>query len=562
MKSKFFKFLTLSAVFCGAFIFSSCQNILGYSVVLWNLDEYNIADGTIVPVYIKSNISQVYVIEVPVNSATSSLNSADFSSSGSSSVKSALLTSSGNSSTTSASSFAQASVSATSAKVSSPQASVSATPAKVSSAQASVSATPATSFSAQAALSATSATAQATLSSQSSKSAQKSAKQKKSKPLTQKVEVPLWKLTEPESKSKAQKRAASLSEYQGKYASCVLDGLPIRQDKVNTSKQVYRLRKGEIIRTLYEGNGAIPTNGKSNLEGKWLRVLTSTGVQGWCFSYNLRLFAMNADGTYGEGAAEANIQEKDSVLEQFLATKWYPDFYNSMVNSKNIDLENMKTEFGFDTGFSSGTVSLVLPKFSVSYKFNGTSKVDDGVYKFDDTPIQVSVHSEKSIAVQYTDERGMPRTYNFISLPEDVNIQDLISDEISRRQELYDSIRRNGPLYKSSYYGTINFETENNFRWTNFSRLVPSVIERNATSNGTVSIQYSLPNTLKKDWNGVLTLKFDGMEKEINFLYKQESNGLRLAVANVTLGRNETTGRRTYQVSLPVNSLVLFFQKN
>lgn len=520
MKSKFFKFLTLSAVFCGAFIFSSCQNILGYSVVLWNLDEYNIADGTIVPVYIKSNISQVYVIEVPVKSATSSLNSADFTSSGTSSVKSALLTSSGNSSTTSASSFAQASVSATSA------------------------------------------TAQATSSSQSAKSAQKSAKQKKSKPLTQKVEVPLWKLTEPESKSKAQKRAASLSEYQGKYASCVLDGLPIRQDKVNTSKQVYRLRKGEIIRTLYEGNGAIPTNGKSNLEGKWLRVLTSTGVQGWCFSYNLRLFAMNADGTYGEGAAEANIQEKDSVLEQFLATKWYPDFYNSMVNSKNIDLENMKTEFGFDTGFSSGTVSLVLPKFSVSYKFNGTSKVDDGVYKFDDTPIQVSVHSEKSIAVQYTDERGMPRTYNFISLPEDVNIQDLISDEISRRQELYDSIRRNGPLYKSSYYGTINFETENNFRWTNFSRLVPSVIERNATSNGTVSIQYSLPNTLKKDWNGVLTLKFDGMEKEINFLYKQESNGLRLAVANVTLGRNETTGRRTYQVSLPVNSLVLFFQKN
>lgn len=506
MKSKFFKFLTLSAVFCGAFIFSSCQSILGYSVVLWNLDEYEISDGTIVPVYIKSNISQVYVIEVPVKSvhssgtsSSSSVSGADFSASDSAAAD---LTSSSRA-------------------------------GAVSSAQV------------------------ASFGTSVAKNSKKSAKK-----LTQKVEVPLWKLTEPESKSKAKKHAASLSEYQGKYASCVLDGLPIRQDKVNTSKQVYRLRKGEIIRTLYEGNGAIPTNGKSNLEGKWLRVLTSTGVQGWCFSYNLRLFAMNADGSYGEGAAEANIQEKDSVLEQFLATKWYPDFYNSMVNTKNIDLENMKLEYGFDTGFSSGTVSLVLPKFSVSYKFNGTSKVDNGVYKFDDTQIQVSVHSEKSIVVQYTDERGMPRSYNFISLPEDVNIQDLISAELSKRQELYDSIRRSGPVYKSSYYGTINFETENNFRWTGYSRLVPSVIERNASSNGTVNIQYSLPNNLKKDWNGVLTLKFDGMEKEINFLYKQESNGLRFTVANVTSGINETTGRRTYQVSLPVNSLVLFFQKN
>lgn len=35
---------------------------MGYSVVLWNIPEQNIQSGDIVPVYIKSNISHVYVI--------------------------------------------------------------------------------------------------------------------------------------------------------------------------------------------------------------------------------------------------------------------------------------------------------------------------------------------------------------------------------------------------------------------------------------------------------------------------------------------------------------------
>ena len=43
----------------------SCSKIMGYSVVLWSIPETTIQDGQIVPVYIKSNISQVYVIENP-----------------------------------------------------------------------------------------------------------------------------------------------------------------------------------------------------------------------------------------------------------------------------------------------------------------------------------------------------------------------------------------------------------------------------------------------------------------------------------------------------------------
>ena len=44
-------------------ILTSCSDkIMGYSVVLWKIPEQQIKSGDIVPVYIKSNISHVYVI--------------------------------------------------------------------------------------------------------------------------------------------------------------------------------------------------------------------------------------------------------------------------------------------------------------------------------------------------------------------------------------------------------------------------------------------------------------------------------------------------------------------
>ena len=147
-------------------VFTSCGT-LGYSVVLWNNTEHHLQDGQIVKVFIRSNISHVYVIELDDG---------------------------------------------------------------------------------------------------------------------KRVEIPLWQLTEPTSKGKAKKQAARFGEYEHTYASVKLDGLPIRAEAVNTSKQVYRLREKEVIRILYKGKGQAVTNGRGNMEGEWLRVLTNGGTQGWCFS--------------------------------------------------------------------------------------------------------------------------------------------------------------------------------------------------------------------------------------------------------------------------------------
>ena len=78
---------------------------------------------------------------------------------------------------------------------------------------------------------------------------------------THKVEIPLWQISEPQSKSKTEKLADRYSNYEHTYANVKLDGLPVRSGTENGSKQVYRLRKNEVIRVLYQGKGVKPTNG-------------------------------------------------------------------------------------------------------------------------------------------------------------------------------------------------------------------------------------------------------------------------------------------------------------
>ena len=97
--------------------------------------------------------------------------------------------------------------------------------------------------------------------------------------------------------------------------------------------------------------------------------------------------------------------------------------------------------------------------------------------------------------------------------------------------------------------------------WSGFNKLVPSVIPAGAKGNGEVELKYFVPAELKSSWDGILTFRFDGTEKEVNFFYKKEDNGIRFTPGNVSKRYDAKTGRNISSVSLPQNSMVLFFQR-
>jgi hypothetical protein len=427
----------LFPVFIAGFLLSSCSGVMGYGVLLWSLPEKNLSDGDIVPVYILSNINNVYVIGIPGTNT--------------------------------------------------------------------------------------------------------------------KMEVPLWQITSPVSKKRAVNKQSFYAEYQHKYAKVLHDGLPIRSEPVNTSKQEYRLRNDEIIKVLYKGQGQSPMTGDSAIEGDWLKVMASDGTTGWCFSYSLKLFDEREQGVAVEEVTKTN----DVLLDTVLAKRWWPETYGPLIANNRINLEVIKSEYGFDTGSVSGQIRLNMPEPQVNIvaPFSGVTNVNANVYKFTDAPFIMTIRSENVIVIQYMDEKGMPTSYTLIALSE--NVDTVLQEEQERRLSVYNTIVAFGPEFKSTNYGTLNFLDDNKFTWNGYSKLVTSkVIASGTNGQGQVEVKYFTSKALSVQFDGILSFTFQNSNNEVNFLYKIESDGLRLeSFASYRLNEGVVSSRDN-------NPLVMFFARS
>ena len=431
------RFCIFSVLFLIINLFISCSGgIVGYSVVLWNFPENGILDGEIVPVYIKSNISQVYVIGTENG----------------------------------------------------------------------------------------------------------------------KTELPLWALTSPESKRKAEKTFQKYADYNHTFATVALDGLPMRAEPVNTSKQVYRLRQDEIVKILFKGQGQAPMSGKKALEGDWLRVLTKDGTQGWCFSYNLRQFKIDKDGN---PIIENVLEEENTRNEEFealLQQKWYPDSYKGMLKAGRINIEKLNPEYYFTFDAENQKIYFAMPGIYNLWDYTGAEKNKDGSISLLQIPVKITIKNRSFIVVRYTGEDGKPEDFNLVPIDED--LYSIIENEKNRRETEFLEIFNFGPSFKSSSYGTLSLLENHLFRWTNTKLLVnQALISKNARNSGTVEIKYFISRQLSSAFDGVLTFTFDGMTSEVNFLYKIEEQGLRLEDATrATINNNMVVSRST-------SPLVIFFSK-
>lgn len=405
------KFLVALFAFFTLLLTGCSEKIMGYSVVLWNIDlpEHKIPSGAVVPVYIKSNISHVYVIEAENG---------------------------------------------------------------------------------------------------------------------EKIEVPLWQLTEPVKRKQIDSVSQKYAETAATYASVKLDGLPSRADPVNTAKQVYRLRKGEVIKILYKGKGVAPMAGKKPLEGDWYRILMKDGTQGWCFSYNLAMFQMSEDGSIIGGESLVEEEVEDSRFEGIVSRVWYPDYYKTLIDSSNIDLTRLVPNYKFTIDVENEKVSLNTSSIHENWKYEGYVKSDENEFTLKNIPVIIIYRRADFIVVRYTNETGKPQDLNLVAISEDIS--EIVTAERERRKQTYSEIVSKGPVFASSNYGTLTLSDDGSFKWTGFKLLVPSVIPAGTKNVGTASIKYSVGKSLKSNYDGVLTLKFDGYNQEVNFLYKVGEGILRL----------------------------------
>lgn len=368
----------------------------------------------------------------------------------------------------------------------------------------------------------------------------------------QKIEIPLWQLTEPVKKSKLSAIKEKYQENARTYANVKTDGLPCRAEPVNTAKQVYRLRKGEIIKILYKGNGQSPMTGGKPLPGEWYKILTDNGTTGWCFSYNLDLFETDDNGNRIGGNDFVDEVQEDEIYKLIVSNVWYPEEFRSLIDSEDIDLSKIHPSYRFTIDEENKKVSLNTQKIHESWIYEGYSKIDDREYELKNISIKIIYRKADYIVVRYTDETGKPQDLNFVTIKEDLN--EIISKEKQRRSEELMNLWYKGP-YSSQSYGKLSFTEDNLFKWTGFKLLVPSVIPAGSKNNGSAQIKYSVSKTLKKDYDGIVTFTFEGSSQEISFLYKMDDGGLKLEdTIGASFKGNQITSRG-------VSPVIIFFKR-
>jgi hypothetical protein len=415
----------VAAVFAASALltFASCDRIIGWGVLLWSAEDPEIPSGTVLPVYVRSNIEQAYVVGIPkvYQKAGTDLN---------------------------------------------------------------------------------------------------------------KFEIPLAQLRMMGKRRAAEAWAESFSGYARIYAENLQDGLPIRETPDNSSRRVYRLKEGQIIKILemVSGNPAISTTGDP-LPGDWYKVLTGDGNTGYCFSYRLRFF--EHQGGALNAAALVATETEDAALEKVLAQKWYPESYGTMVNSGQIDIDEFANRYQFIVGQDTGLARIYLSSLDRTFSYTAIRRDRALSWHFEGTTLQMTQRRENLLAVQFVDDAGAQRTFLFVTLS--ASPEDIAAQETERRETLFRVLFDAGPVFTSSNYGTLTFTPAGRFVWQGNSLLTPNIIPAATLNSGAVEMRLFLAPALSTAYSGAFTLRFDGAGRggaQVNFLYILEEQGLRIEYVN------------------------------
>jgi hypothetical protein len=343
-----------------------------------------------------------------------------------------------------------------------------------------------------------------------------------------KIEIPLSKLELVGGRSAAEKRAGEFSEYALIYAETLQDGLPIRDAPDNGARRVYRLRAGEVIKIikLVEGIPAISATGDP-LPGEWFRVLTEDGTSGYCFSYRLRLFDYTA-GPLNSTPAQAE-DARDPELESVLSKIWVAEIYGEMLESGNIDIDAFSKHWGFSTGEDTGVANVFLPDADLSFPYNSIRSEGGNSWRFEGAMLSMRLRSPTTLAVQFAESgdaasNSIRRTALFVNIP--TLLDDVIVQEETRRETLFNSLYMEGPIFSSVSYGRLYLSNERDFLWEGFERLIPSIIPAAVLGRGKIEMRLFLPANLAAQYDGAVTFKFksiNGQDIPVNFFYTIDS---------------------------------------
>lgn len=355
-------------------------------------------------------------------------------------------------------------------------------------------------------------------------------------------EFPKWRIQVFETKEKATKAANTFIEFKTIFARNLKDGLLIRSKEDAASLRVYKMKKNQNIKII--GRSATMAE-VGQYTGYWYKVLTADGIAGYCFDHYLDIYDSSVP-------PEKQINPAQKLLDTAFKKNYHPQNFISMIKNSTIILSSFKPQIGLFPDPVNKTVTVTTPSYSLRYTWSKPILIDKRSFETGDNGLLVSVISDTHVSVSYH-YKGQKVTSEYYVIE---NMEDIISNEMDRRQILYEALEGKGAAYDSAAYGTINFLNNRIFIWTNYSRLVPQIIPADAGNRGKVYFDNFISPDLHLKNTSILTFTFDSgsNNKTIYFLYTLAEGKLKLTLIPESYVQKHLVTR------LPTSPLILSFQ--
>jgi hypothetical protein len=356
-------------------------------------------------------------------------------------------------------------------------------------------------------------------------------------------EIAVWRIRFFPNENDAKAFAEGFESVKDLYATANRNALPIREKADRLSRQVYRLRQNETMKVLALSTSPSDENG---LQGYWYTVLTEEGVAGFCFNYYLTLY--NAKTNTIITTSQDASQE---AIAAILTNSWRPDFFRDMAATGRIDLVRFRSAYGVFFDEEPRQLRIVLPNASVSVPFSRVRKASGDTYLAEGSDVQMQLRAGQTELVVSYSQNSNRRTSTFTAFKDD--IEEIITREKERRQNTLLAFLRSGTTLRSDAYGEISITEEGAFSWTGYGRLVPTLIPAAAQGHGNVEFSIFTSGEAQNAYGGVITFRFDGTNRAVNFFYRFTEQGTQLIHIPPETIEENTVRRR------PMNPLVLFF---
>jgi hypothetical protein len=320
----------------------------------------------------------------------------------------------------------------------------------------------------------------------------------------------------------AERFHSAYEEYFDLFARSKIDGLLVRQKPSQTSRQVYRLRKGEKVKVVLAEDSEKRVEGRM---GTWYLVVTEDGYQGYSFGPYLYFHSR------GEEISKYREQDKEgALLEQLCGTVWRPAYMQQGLEKERINLERLDPRIGLFPDKDARSLKLRTKEFRRSYSLHAqdTARAGDRTLRIENGALTLEFISSDALMAEY-EYRGKIVRDRFVRL--DVELETRIKEERRRRKKLYSSfLEKNGNSFRSESYGRLRFSEDGSVRWTHRYDLPRRVLPLDAGESGEVQFDLYLAEPFEQEYDGAFSMIFPvgNRESRVHFLYRWLSGGLQL----------------------------------